>query len=483
MKPSSHHSIALVSFKKAIKAIAEARMRMAFASRVKYIIYSSVLTLDTQTLDTRGGAPGAIRLVERDSDELADKLIYEPANVLSVLSKNLILCAVIYNIKPSLLWIICGMTLVSTPVFWAAETIRNGFYRTTDLIGQEAGNKAGEVLRNIAGVRDSGQEIEEVDDFARSEHSRGHLDMIRSCINGLFNVPVMYLIFCSLYCTISYIALSDVVKGELSLADYMLVTRIQGRMTGEFKFLLERVLEVIKVMVPAGRIMELLEAKSMIEKPDTDEAPNDKAKDPVPSHVDASALLKKYNGGIELELKNITFAYPAMPEYNVLRRLSFKIPAGSTVALVAERGAGKSTTFGLILRRYDPVAGELIANGVRLKDWNVHDYRRAIGVVAQKTQIFDATVRANILYGLSPDECKEYDTPEGEARLIELLKRLQVWDFVEKYPLQLDQRIGGKGVGIQGLSGGEEQRISIARALIKKPAILLLDEVSLLNIC
>ena len=264
--------------------------------------------------------------------------------------------------------------------------------------------------------------------------------------------------------------------GQISKAELMIVSRVGGSLTHNFQNFFNQMVEVGKVMIPAGRIMELLEAKSVIETAEDESSSGNQAEQNSSAKVEANKLIEKYGGGMEFEIRNVTFAYPTMPDHNVLRNQSLKVPAGSTVALVAERGAGKSTTFGLILRRYDPVAGQILVNGVPLRDWDIHEYRRNIGVVAQKTQLFDATIRENILYGLNPQDRKQYDTVEGEARLIELLERLEVWDFVKKFPLQLDQRIGGKGVGVQGLSGGQSQRISIARALVKEPTLLLLDE-------
>ena len=167
----------------AIKAVALARMNMAFEARVKYIVFSAVLTLDTQTLDTRGGPGGATRLVEGDSNELASKLLHRPAEVMSAVCRLYGCAYIVYSTHPTLLWIVIATSLVSVPFFMGAEMLRNRFYRKADRIQSESGDKAREILNDIAAVRDSGQEESELDDFKRSERVRGPFHVILCLIN------------------------------------------------------------------------------------------------------------------------------------------------------------------------------------------------------------------------------------------------------------------------------------------------------------
>jgi ABC-type glutathione transport system ATPase component len=188
-----------------------------------------------------------------------------------------------------------------------------------------------------------------------------------------------------------------------------------------------------------------------------------------------------YNGGVEVEFDGVYFAYPTMSEHKVLRGTTLKIPAGKTVSLVGQRGCGKTSTLELIQRKYDvePGEGSIKVNGRPIQEWDVRQYRRRLSVVAQGPKIFANTIKENILYGLSDQERLQmgFDGPEASTTGHQELKRICelacCWDFVKDFPLQLETRIGCGGIK---LSGGQTQCLTIARALIKKPAFLILDE-------
>merc|ERR1711988_104222 len=156
------------------------------------------------------------------------------------------------------------------------------------------------------------------------------------------------------------------------------------------RHLMEQVPRLMRCIIPAGRVFELLESKSLIE--------------PMPG--DQKAPFEKKNGGIELKFNDVTFAYPLMPEITVLRHLSLTIPAGKTVAICGERAAGKSTIYALMQRMYDVEygMGEIIVNDKPIQHWDVRSYRRNISILAQKGLLFKGTIKENILYGLSEEE-------------------------------------------------------------------------------
>lgn len=224
---------------------------------------------------------------------------------------------------------------------------------------------------------------------------------------------------------------------------------------------MEQVPRLMRTMIPAIRIFELLESKSLIE--------------PMPG--DNKAPFQKKSGGIELEFRDVTFAFPLMPEITVLRHLSLTIPVGKTVAICGERAAGKSTIYYLMQRMYDVEfgMGEVIVNGQPISYWDVRSYRRHIAILAQKGLLFKGTIKENILYGLNEEEkrARNFHTSEGDAELQRLLEISGAWDIVKEFPLKMEQRIGTGGVS---LSGGTEQCLFIARGLVKEPAMLMMDE-------
>ncbi|XP_019055136.1 PREDICTED: ABC transporter B family member 9-like isoform X1 [Nelumbo nucifera] len=166
----------------------------------------------------------------------------------------------------------------------------------------------------------------------------------------------------------------------------------------------------------------------------------------------------------DIELKDIYFSYPARPNVQIFSGFSLQIPRGTTVALVGQSGSGKSTVISLVERFYDPHAGEVLIDGVNLKELQLRWIRGKIGLVSQEPILFATTIRENIAYG------KENATNEEIRLAIELANAAK---FIHKLPQGLDTMVGEHGTQ---LSGGQKQRIAISRAILKSPKILLLDE-------
>ena len=165
-----------------------------------------------------------------------------------------------------------------------------------------------------------------------------------------------------------------------------------------------------------------------------------------------------------IEFKNINFSYIEENKDQVLHKINFKINGGETVALVGHSGAGKSTIMNLIPRFYDPTSGDIVIDDQSIYNSKLSSLRKNISLVSQEVTLFDDTVRSNIAYA---------STDATEKQIIEASKFSKVDDFIQKLPNKYDTMIGENGVR---LSGGEKQRISIARAILKNAPIILLDE-------
>ncbi|XP_039128461.1 ABC transporter B family member 11-like isoform X2 [Dioscorea cayenensis subsp. rotundata] len=166
----------------------------------------------------------------------------------------------------------------------------------------------------------------------------------------------------------------------------------------------------------------------------------------------------------DIEFRDVHFTYPARPDEQIFRGFSLSIPSGMTVALVGESGSGKSTVISLIERFYDPQAGEVLIDGINLKEFQLRWIRGKIGLVSQEPVLFASSIRDNIAYG------KDNATTEEIRTAAELANASK---FIDKMPQGLDTMVGEHGTQ---LSGGQKQRIAIARAILKDPRILLLDE-------
>lgn len=167
------------------------------------------------------------------------------------------------------------------------------------------------------------------------------------------------------------------------------------------------------------------------------------------------------NGG-EVEFENVSFHYAE--NRPILKNISFKVAAGTTTAIVGASGAGKSTISRILFRFYDVTEGRILIDGQDISQITQKSLRRQIGVVPQDTVLFNDTIRYNIRYG-RPDATDQDVT--------EAAKHAQIDDFVRALPDQYDSEVGERGLK---LSGGEKQRVAIARTILKNPAILLLDE-------
>ena len=163
-----------------------------------------------------------------------------------------------------------------------------------------------------------------------------------------------------------------------------------------------------------------------------------------------------------LELRGVTFAYE--PNKPVLHAIDLSAAAGEVLGLVGHTGAGKSTLINLITRLYDTDAGQVLIDGIDVRDLRIADLRRQVGIILQDPYLFDGTIAENIAYG-RPDA--------SHARIVAAAKAAFAHDFVTRLPDGYDTRIGTRG---HGLSGGERQRLSIARAVLIDPRILVLDE-------
>ncbi len=175
-----------------------------------------------------------------------------------------------------------------------------------------------------------------------------------------------------------------------------------------------------------------------------------------------STPAKRFKG--DIEFKDVYFTYPTRVDYEVLKKVSFKINSGETMALVGSSGSGKSTIASLVLRFYEIGGGEFIIDGKKASDYDLTEFREQMAIVPQDVLLFGGSIKENILYG---------KPTATEAEVVEAARKANALEFIESFPDKFETIVGDRGIQ---LSGGQRQRVAIARAVLKDPSILILDE-------
>jgi ATP-binding cassette subfamily B protein len=251
------------------------------------------------------------------------------------------------------------------------------------------------------------------------------------------------------------------IGGSLGVGTLVALTALLGRLYGPLTALSNVQVDVMTALVSFERVFEVLDLPPMI-----DEKPGAQ---PLP------------RGATDVELRDVSFRYPTAdevslaslesvavldqaPSEQVLHDVSFVVPAGTMTALVGPSGAGKTTITALVGRLYDTVTGEVRVGGRDVRDVSLSSLHEVVGVVTQDAHMFHETIRSNLLYarpGASDEE------------MVEALRAAQIWDLVSTLPDGLDTTVGDRGYR---LSGGEKQRLALARLLLKAPDVVVLDE-------
>ncbi len=268
-----------------------------------------------------------------------------------------------------------------------------------------------------------------------------------------------------------------VIDGTFQIGTLVAMTTLLGRVYGPIMSLSSVQVSVMTALVSFDRVFEVLDLKPLIaEKPGAATLPRDAGTGTDASGPDALAP--------EIEFADVSFRYPSASEVSlaslesialpaperrdagagVLHEVSFRAPPGKLTALVGPSGAGKTTITALAARLYDPNQGAVRIGGYDVRDVTQESLHDVVGVVTQDAHLFHDTIRANLTYA----------RPEAtELELIQACEAAQIWDLISGMPDGLDTVVGDRGYR---LSGGEKQRVAVARLLLKAPSVVVLDE-------
>ena len=258
---------------------------------------------------------------------------------------------------------------------------------------------------------------------------------------------IMYMVTLSIYYVGAYLIKDAGMAEKISLfGDMVVFSSYAMQVIMSFLMLAMIFMMLPRAQVSANRINEVLDTEISIK--------------------DGKINTKTNNEVGTVEFKNVSFKYPDADEY-LLKDISFKVNKGDTVAFIGSTGSGKSTLINLIPRFYDATEGEVLVDGINVKDYTQEFLHDKIGYVPQKAVMFNGTVKSNISYG---DNGKEKPTDEQIKKAIEVA---QGTEFVEKMDGQYDAHMAQGGTNV---SGGQKQRLSIARAIARNPEIYIFDD-------
>lgn len=391
-------------------------------------------------LDRRTG--GISRDMERGTNGISFLLRSVVFSVVPILIE-VVLVAIVMAVTTDGLFALIALAGVATYVVFSVwmTNRRTGLIRTANQRDSDANHRAVDSLLNFETVKYFNNEDYEAARYEHDLRRREDAKVINFYSLSLLNCGQALIIAVSVT-LVMWLAAVRVASGAMSLGDLAMVNA--------FMFQVFMPLNILGFVYREIR-RALTDVEAMFGLLDIDPAIVDRA---------GAGAYKPLMDGIEFD--HVDFGYH--PQRPILRDLCFRVEAGQKVAIVGPSGAGKSTLARLLFRFYELDSGSIKVGGVDIRDLQQDSWRAALGVVPQDTVLFNDTLRQNILYG----------RPDASAAQIDAVVRLaHLEKFVSSLPEGLETRVGERGLKV---SGGEKQRVAIARMLLKNPVIMLFDE-------
>ena len=366
----------------------------------------------------------------------------------------------------TLSWQITLISLILLPVFliptkWVGRKLQGYTRQSFDLNAQmsatmtERFNVSGALLVSLYG--DSKKEKNE---FAEKARRVADIGISIAMLNRIFFIALTSI--AAVATAVAYgIGGHLAISGDLTVGTLLAITALLARLYGPLTALSNVRVDVMSALVSFERVFEVLDLQPMV----TD---RDNAKDLADTNLDLKfeGVSFTYPKAEEISLASLEIA--AKPEIitsgKVLKGISFTVAAGTLTGIVGPSGAGKSTISSLIPRLYDVTQGVISINGTDIRDYTIKSLRNSIGVVTQDSHMFHDSILVNLKYAKSDATAMEIEAACKSAR---------IWDFIQSLPNGLDTVVGERG---HRLSGGEKQRLAIARLLLKQPSLVILDE-------
>ncbi len=417
-------------------------LRHHLFSHIQSLSFSELDTVGTSTLITRmtsdvnqvqNGVNLVLRLFLRSPFIVFGAMIM--AFTIDVQAALVFVAAI-----PILAIIVFGIMFITRPMY---KKVQSGLDK---ILGITRENLVG-----VRVIRAFNKENEEVRRFKQSNEQLNHLQKFVGKISGLMN-PLTYVVVNVSIIVLIWIGAIRVNAGTLSTGQVIALYNYMSQILVELIKLANLIISVTKALACANRIDEIFCVQSEM----------------VNGKIDIKKQKEQKNSNVQtpiIEFKNVSLKYKGSGE-EAISDINFKVNRGETVGVIGGTGSGKSSLIGLIPRFYDATKGEVLIDGVNVKEYTQESIRSKVAVVMQKALLFKGTIRDNVKWG-------KQDATDEE--IMTALEVSQAKEFVEKKDGVLDAFVDQAG---KNLSGGQRQRLTIARAVVGQPDILILDDSS-----
>ena len=334
---------------------------------------------------------------------------------------------------PVLALIVFGIMLSTRPMY---KNVQAGLDKILGITREN--------LTGVRVIRAFNMENEEIGRFKEANQNLNKLQKFVGKISGLMN-PLTYVVVNISIIALIWIGAVRVNHGTLSQGQVVALYNYMSQILVELIKLANLVISITKALACAGRIDTVFQVQSGME------------------YGRIKAAYGFDDNTPAVEFKNVSLKYSGGGD-NTLTDISFSVMPGETVGVIGGTGSGKTSLVSLIPRFYDATGGEVLINGINVKEYTEDSLKKKVAVVMQKAMLFKGTIRDNMKWG---------DADASDEDILEALRVSQSLEFVEKKQGKLDAFIDQQG---KNLSGGQKQRLNIARALVRKPDILILDD-------
>ena len=426
-----------------------AKAAVGFSTKLRHVLFNHIESLSFSELDTMGTSTLITRMtndinqVQNGVNLVLRLFLRSPFIVFGAM-----VMAFTVNVKAALVFVVT-IPLLSVVVF-GVMLLSMPMYKKVQAALDQVLGKTRENLTGVRVIRAFHREEQETQEFMEMNASLNGLQRFVGKFSALMN-PLTLIIINMAIVILLYVGGYQVNSGIITQGEVIALVNYMSQILVELVKLANLIITVTKAVACGNRIEQILEVESSMAD-GTVNAADSKAK------TDSAKIKEDYIG-----FDHVSMCYSGAKEPS-LEDITLRVKKGQTIGIIGGTGSGKTSLVHLLPRFYDISSGHLTIDGVEVSDYQIDSLRKRIGIVMQKAVLFTGTIRENLLWG---------NENATDAELYEALKNAQALNVVEGKALGLDEPVEQGG---RNFSGGQRQRLTIARALVRKPEILILDD-------